>query len=396
MQSFIESYGLPFQGFRQLLTETNSLVAGSAALALYLKQEGVDPGFTPSDLDIWVEETHDTWHANGRVDVLANSTKFTIFLVKHGYNLTTKFDSSINDNYYAKMSDVKHIFSFINDDHKEIQVIMLRCQNLVSYIQHYFDLTACISWWVARDNVFRNSFPGLTCKREIHVLPNFAKEERTLARVEKYKKRGFTVREVPCPALSRCDIYQNIDKLEEENAFDVFAYDDVNAAEFLRQSTFHVLLRIGKQFYAYHRNTIVQYLREHTYESADYGKLCELPHKQLIPYEVLQFLPYSDYSIIELKQVIDNLYYPEYYTTDQWAHQTPGQPQYLLPHSTAASSAAPLAAPSAAPSAVPGEVNNILHAIMRPRVIIRHPLSELAGLTEALSRSGISGVNMRR
>ncbi|NDB85682.1 MAG: hypothetical protein EB127_23720, partial [Alphaproteobacteria bacterium] len=89
MESLLTSYALPFEGFRTLVTQQNALVAGSTALALYLKQEGIDPGFEPNDLDIWVEETHDTWFTSGRVNQLANSTIFTLFLVKHGYDLTT-------------------------------------------------------------------------------------------------------------------------------------------------------------------------------------------------------------------------------------------------------------------------------------------------------------------
>ena len=73
MEEFLDSYELPFHAFRTLVTENNALVAGSAALALYLKQEGVDPGFEPNDLDIWVEETHDTWFSSGRVNKIGRA-----------------------------------------------------------------------------------------------------------------------------------------------------------------------------------------------------------------------------------------------------------------------------------------------------------------------------------
>lgn len=325
MESFITSYGLPYDGFRNLLIETGSTVAGSAALALYMKQEGVYPGFEPNDIDIWVHETHDTWYSNGRVDQLANSTKFTIFLVKHGYNLTTKFDNSINDNYYATLSNVKHIFSFVNANHKVIQVVLIREQNVVQYIQNHFDLSACITWWSPPQNTFYNSYPEQTIKKEIYVLPSFANEERTLTRVEKYKARGFTVQEQPCQALTIRDPLEHMSAIEHMTAFDVFAYDDVKIGEFLRQSSYHILLYIGEQFHAYHRKHLEKYLQEHACEHPEYGSLCELPHKQLIPYSILQILPYSDYSIIKLKQVIDLLYYPEYYTTAQWEAKTPAQ-----------------------------------------------------------------------
>jgi hypothetical protein len=372
MEEFITSYKIPFEDFRTLMTETNALMAGSAALALYLKQEGVDPGFEPNDLDIWVEETHDTWLSSGRVNELANDWKFALFLVKHGYDLTTKYDSTVNAHYYNTMTDIKHIFHFINSDGKKVQVIMIRDSNPVQYIQRHFDLTACMSWWNSIDNVFRTSFPGLTCKKEIQILPGFSKEERTLKRVEKYIARGFIIRESPCPALRMRDPHDNMRFLENIIAFDVFAYDDVNAVEFLRQSSYHVLLHVGDQFHAYHRKQLCDYLKEHIQEHPDCGDVCELPHKQQVQQSILQILPYSDYSIISLKQIIDNLYDLEYYTTAQWAAKTPGRPQELLQHALG-----PLE-----------PLQQVLPLYNSGRRVVR--LSDLAGLTESLSRSGLS------
>jgi hypothetical protein len=325
MESLLTSYGLPFEEFRTFVTEHNALIAGSAALALYLKQEGIDPGFEPDDLDIWVEETHDTWFTSGRVNQLANSTIFTLFLVKHGYDLTTKFDSTINEHYYNTMTNIKHIFHFINRRGKKVQVICVRDANLVQYIQNHFDLTACMSWWNSIDNVFHTSYPGFTCRKELHVLQGFVKEERTLKRVEKYKARGFTIRESLCPALRVIDSHENMEELDHANAFDVFAYEDVHAAEFLHQSSYHVLLHVGDQFHAYHRKQLCDYLHGHIREHPDYGSVCELPHKQQLLNSILHILPYSDYSIISLKHIIDNLYDVEYYTTTQWVAKTPAR-----------------------------------------------------------------------
>lgn len=330
MESFLQSYSLPFDGFRTLVVETDALIAGSSALALYLQQEGIDPGFEPDDVDIWIQDTHDTWFSSGRVHQLANSTKFTLFLVKHGYDLTTKFDSTINEHYYSTMTNIKHIFHFINRHGKKVQLICVRDDNLLQYIQSHFDLTMCITWWNAIENDFRTSYPGLTCRKQFEILQDCAKEERTLKRVEKYKARGFTVREIPCPALDVLDPHEHMEELNQVNAFDVFAYDDVNAGTYLRQSSYHVLLHIGDQFHAYHRKQLCDYLKEHTHTHSDYGSVCELPHKQHIPTSILQILPYSDYSIISLKQVIDTLYDAEYYTTAQWAARTPAQPYRLL------------------------------------------------------------------
>ena len=378
MEEFLRSYQLPFHAFRTLVTENNALVTGSAALALYLKQEGIAPGFEPNDLDIWIEDTHDTWFSSGRVSKLANSTQFTLFLAKHGYDLTTKYDSTINAQYYDNMTNIKHIFHFMNRDiGKEVQLIMVRESNLVQYIQNNFDLTACMSWWNAADNVFRNSFPGLTCNKEIQILPRFTTKDRTLKRVEKYKERGFTIHETPCEALRVRDPYEKIEELQGINAFDVFAYEDVDAAAFLRQSSYHVLLHMGDQFHAYHRTLLYNYLKEHIRDDDEYGGLCELPHKQQIPYSILKLLPYSDFSIISLTQVINNLYTCEYYTTAQWSAKTPARHHDLLQSVLGPLHSLQLSLPGYAP--------------FPPRVL---NLADLEGITESMYRDGTNPIHI--
>ena len=378
MEELITSYGLPFEVFHMLMTESNALVAGSAALALYLKQEGVDPGFEPNDLDIWVENTHDTWFSSGRVNQLANDWKFSLFLVKHGYDLTTKFDSTVNSHYYSTMPNIRHIFHFINRNGKKIQVISVTETNLFMYIQNHFDLTACMTWWSVVENVFRTAFPELTCKKELQIISGFQNEPRTLQRVEKYIARGFTVHEPPCPALHVRDPREHMEEWEGITAFDVFAYDDVNAAKYLRQSSYHVLLHIGDQFHAYHRKQLCDYLKDHIREHPDGGSVCELPHKQQVQQSILQLLPYSDYSIISLKQIIDQLYDIEYYTIAQWATKTPGRPHELLQRAL-------------------GPLEPLHHALplYNPGRHILH-LSDLAGLSESLSRGDISPIFLRR
>ena len=55
MESFLTEYHIDFLPFQALLRETPSLIAGSSALALYLKSNGIDPGYEPGDIDIWIE-----------------------------------------------------------------------------------------------------------------------------------------------------------------------------------------------------------------------------------------------------------------------------------------------------------------------------------------------------
>ena len=57
IEEFIESYGINYKDLHKLLTTTNSLMAGSSALYMYLKQEQIETSWEPNDMDIWVEDT---------------------------------------------------------------------------------------------------------------------------------------------------------------------------------------------------------------------------------------------------------------------------------------------------------------------------------------------------
>ena len=82
MENFITSYGLPFHDFQELLKKTGAVVAGSAALALYLQQESIDAGFIPNDMDIFVHRPCPCDQCNPLVQ----------FVRLHGFKKTGKFD----------------------------------------------------------------------------------------------------------------------------------------------------------------------------------------------------------------------------------------------------------------------------------------------------------------
>lgn len=323
MESFIQSYGLPFPAFRELLTETNSLVAGSSALALYLQQEGIDPGFVPGDLDIWVEHTRELLSSNGLKHIPANIDRFSLFLIQQGYNLTTKFEPNEAD--YERLHHVAHILSFVKQD-KEIQVIMVNLPNLLTYIQCYFDLSICVSWWNATENTFHTMNPDATRRKDMYAHPQLELGEREHARIQKYNARGFYLAEIPCMARYIQDMRPSVDVLQNTSAFDVIAYEEVNAAAFLRQSSFHILIQMGEQLHAFHRSTLYNYLMEHQTELS-IGHIVDTPHKLSIMSTFLQVLPYSDYSVYRLEQAYStqgkNIYRVHCYTLDGWFTDEP-------------------------------------------------------------------------
>jgi hypothetical protein len=319
MESFIESYGLPFHAFREIMAETESLVAGSAALALYLQQEGIDPGFVPGDLDIWVRCTIELISRDGSQRRPAAMNSMSLFLIQHGYNLTTKFEPQNNEDY-DQLHNIVTILSFVKQD-KEIQIIVVNQPDLLLYIQVHFDLSICKTWWDVAENCFKTHLPSSTRRKDMHFHTDVigAREE---ARIQKYRDRGFILAEVPCHILVAQDMRQSVDYLSDTTAFDVIAYEDVNAAEFLRQSSYHILLQMGEQLHAFHRNTLCEYLRAHQTHLHPVGDIVDTPHKLSLVSDILDIIPYSDYSVFVLVHAYDfqekSIYSVRCYSLDDW------------------------------------------------------------------------------
>lgn len=326
MQSFIESYGLPYEDFRSLLTTTNSLVAGSSALAMYLQQNGVDPGFVPGDLDIWAEDTNDMIDSHGVFRQRSHNVQFTLFLIRNGYNLTDKFEEKQDE--YEPLHQIRHILSFVNREGKQVQLILVRQPDLITYIKSYFDLSPCVTWWNAAEDTFETMFASLTLQKKMYVHPSREVDVREVERIAKYESRGFSLTEYPCAARTVADPLENVESLEDTTAFDVFAYEDVNAAAFLRASSYHMLIRVGEQFHAFHRNTLYDYLHAHMFRMDSLGDVVTLPHKQTVLAAFSRIIPYSDYTIFHLLHNYElggkSIYTVKCFTTAQWLQGEPG------------------------------------------------------------------------
>ena len=298
MQAFLASYGISFEGFRALLAQTRGVVAGSAPLALFLAQEGIDAGFSPSDLDIWVHDNETSYVSPGVVNRHSNLHLYTELLNKHGFKVERQF---VPQEEYDNLHHITRIVFFHKGD-KMVQVIFLNVSKLYRYILENFDLSACMTWWNARTDRFETMWPLETPRKEMYYYPMKSELSGAVggARVEKYKARGFTLLERPCIEFTERDRRVSVAALEGQTAFDIFAYEDVNAAEFLKASTYHLLLRVGKQFYAFHRRALHDYFTNHLHIHAQLGELADTPHKQTVLSSAAQQMQYSDYSIAEL------------------------------------------------------------------------------------------------
>ena len=329
MENFIESYHLPFGPFQELVKSANCLVAGSAALALYLKQYGIEPGFTPGDMDIWAEDTQELVASRGTYEQHGNLYLFSNFLIQNGFNVTMKCDPKEND--YENFHNITHILSFINRDGKKIQLILLRETNIFNYIYDNFDLSPCMSWWNSYNNTFQTLWPEETLRKDMYYYSTREITGREIERIEKYKERGFRLVDLPCPAVGRRDMRTDLSCLTGQTAFDLFAYEDVDCAEFLKDSSWNVLIRVGQQFQAFHRTTLTNYLNDHMSEFQG-EMLYDTPFKQTILYPVTVWLAWSDYSIFELLpnytihdgHTVKSVHACHLYTVEQWAARQPG------------------------------------------------------------------------
>lgn len=340
MESFLADYDIAFPRFQHLLQTTPSLLAGSSALALYLKENGMDPGYEPGDMDIWVEEYSE--------DGTMMEVLFRHFLFEHGYYFQNVFEHDENNNgqYDFQNFTTNHIIkvlSFINDRQKKIQIIVIRVQPLIEYICHAFDVSVCVSWWNARDNTFETLSP-LTKQRKMYISSPYLQEQEAAdnrsqkldRRLQKYIDRGFTLCEPPCPALHHTD-----DRLALQNescslhgitAFDLFAYDDVNICEFLKTS-WHIIVKAGDTFQAFHRKTLFDYMGTRHSTLLGVGDIYDTPNNQTITSRARDTLLHSDFSIYELCSDYSvtvppssqkSLFTMRCYSIAEWEVQRPG------------------------------------------------------------------------
>jgi hypothetical protein len=147
MEEFIASYDIDYKELRKLLMTTNSLMAGSSALYMYLKQEQIETSWEPNDMDIWVEDTDQIVVEEGLYIQKGNMYLFANLLISSGYNLTREYEQ--RDHYDEFIQKIKHILTFVHPNGKKIQIIVITQKHLLEYIITHFDLSICITWWNA-------------------------------------------------------------------------------------------------------------------------------------------------------------------------------------------------------------------------------------------------------
>jgi len=302
MEAFVTSYGLPFEPFRERILSTRALVAGSSALALYLKQEEIDLSFTPNDMDIFVGTGESGTGESGKDDMVG-------FLLQHGYHIPLL---SLPDRAFYATPYILDIVWLENDARENIQIIHIDSDALLEYISEHFDLSCCVTWWEAESNHFETMYPNYTCEKQMFISNPITYEEycsdtlQNVFRIHKYFNRGFElhlVQSMP-PFLTqkdcRYELFRTPRPFQGITAFDIWQHEDISCRDFLAASPFHILLKVKEQLYAFHRTNLYQFMSTHFNILPVMGQVFRTPHNQSICYEGMQNLQYGDYSVFEL------------------------------------------------------------------------------------------------
>ena len=194
-ETLLNIYGINSQHFQLTFYNFNYLVAGSFALYGYLQQEGIEPGFQPNDIDIFLEGTFELpKRAKSYKEGKYAETKIQIIkalLMQYGFEL--KESDGKEKEYYTSNSNIKRIESFVHPNGKKIQIIVVKLginKSLPNYIERNFDLSVCITHYDSLVNKFKTYDEENTKSKIMYIVNN---SNFKPWRNSKYVKRGFVL-----------------------------------------------------------------------------------------------------------------------------------------------------------------------------------------------------------
>jgi len=331
MERLLTTYGIPYSPFRDRLQEVRGVVAGSAALAIYLEENNVEAGYEPNDMDIWIPTA-------------TPSTPLSDLFFDHGYVLLRLFKQS--DHYAEQLQHITKILTFQHYTRSTtIQVIHVDCRHVVhEHIIPQFDISACMTWWDPYQETADTFIPEMTLKKQMLLPcttdPCITDPQRFRLRVEKYKARGFVAVEPP-PSAETAPDERKQDVLaawKGKMAFDVVSYEDVDIAEHLSSSEWNIVLLAGESAYAFERRTLFDYLKQHGTCDRCHGWLYDTPYRHTLTEDACASLLVADHSVYELiggrtyettRQTTKTLYTVRAYSLEEW---TKARPRRIFPH----------------------------------------------------------------
>jgi len=226
MESLIASYELNFSKFNDLLKEHKAIISGSSVLSLYL-----DNMFVPNDIDIWIPlgnyKSYFLDYMKGGTKAVGKyytptayypekydeiSKKFLKFFWSSGFDekelssKTTVNEKTLNldkdeiDNTYQNtpigLNYIYKVIEFSNESGKKIQLVFIKHTTPVEFIDRFFDLSVCKTWYNPLTNIIETKDKENTSKKLMYISYNCSYEKlhpKNKDRVEKYKSRGFTL-----------------------------------------------------------------------------------------------------------------------------------------------------------------------------------------------------------
>jgi hypothetical protein len=343
-QSIASTFHLPVT-LRKLLLTNDTLMAGPAALTGYLEQNN-KTGFNASRMDIWINGRHPRWMQSLLVTQPQLSThyRFTTFLEKNNYVNMDKIHTLLGNAVpiHDTSDGITSILQFCHPLGKVIRLLFLDgCVTPDAIIKHAeFNVDNC---WYDHDADTFHSHSSSTLLKQIYAYPHdeYIPSIESLTdcqriHLEFYLSVGFILGNEKCSALEEKDPRIMTDSiLKGIKAFDVCAYEEVDAVKFLNTSYWNILVKTGDQFQAFDRAILYDYMQQHQINvviNNDNIILYDTPLKQTITHRAVDMFLWSDYSIIELIPFtaicVDgepkSIMHVNFYKVAQWNQGMPG------------------------------------------------------------------------
>lgn len=184
----------------EIVMRSNSMIAGSAAMAMYLVKEKL-PSFSPSDVDVWV--SHDDENTSWEMFIDWAEKEAETEIKNVWLSKVPHFSvQDLEGTNYTRLEDiVSHIVSF-NLCGIPIQLLHLRKGVTKAMVVDGFDLTVCQASYDRENGLIATERASADVRsNQMHLTQDGLNQSwrewfRTLKRVYKYMKRGFTIANV--------------------------------------------------------------------------------------------------------------------------------------------------------------------------------------------------------
>jgi hypothetical protein len=302
IHEFLRSYSLNPTEFHYFLSDWGGFVAGSAALALYLKQINSPLSFEPGDIDIWLPYNEE-WNLLELVTEF-----FRIYGYQRTHSSIEDIPPELLDEYESVIHVIHTVLTYQNSEEKKIQCVFIYedkfSDSPKEFLQTQFDLSICATWWDPKKQILRTLHPTFSQRGQMFQLQQVPPEKR----IEKYKSRGFTwIEHFPHPIT--CMDYRNFTSSKHSSlpVLDILDYSEYTASEYLQKSPENILIKSGETYYAFTRKFMRIYMlekRKWIRISGQWEHIHITPlHQSILAIHASMF-DYGDYSIYEFLPVV--------------------------------------------------------------------------------------------